>query len=123
MIVMNEFLFLFIIFVASSIAYEIILFFEICDCDKNTLNKQLRCNKITIILNLILLIPFLNTLIFMLALVFNFILIIPKPFCLLLFGHSYNMRVYYYLKTFTILFGSPKLDWGYDSYKRHNKWS
>ena len=123
MIVMSEFLFLFIIFVASSIAYEIILFHEICECDKDKLNNQLRCNKITTILNIVLLIPFFNTLILILALVFNFILIIPKPFCLLLFGHSYNMRVYYYLKTFTILFGSPNLDWGYDSYKRHNKWS
>lgn len=123
MIVMSELLFLFIIFVASSIVYEVILVSDICKLSKNILNNQLRCNKITIILNLILLIPFLNTLIFMLALVFNFILIIPKPFCLLLSGRSYNMRAYYYLKTFTILFGSPDLDWGYDSYKKRNKWS
>ncbi len=114
---------LIIIFVASSVAYEISLFFEICDCDKNILINQLKCNKITTILNIMLLIPFFNTLILILALVFNFILIIPKPFCLLLFGHSYNMRAYYYLKTFTILFGSPKPDWGYNLYKKNNKWS
>lgn len=106
-------------FLIMCFLYHTYLISEIFECEERKI-KQLRRNKTTLILNLVLLIPILNASILILAVTIKSLFIMMKPFWLLLTGHCYNTYMFYYIETFTILLGPPDLDYGYDSYKNNN---
>ena len=111
-----------VIYLILSVLYECVIISELHDCKDRKL-RQLRVSSFSLFFNLILLIPLLNVALFIiLNLVRGLVYLTIFPVYKIIKGDEFKFLMYpfYYLSTFTIFYGVPDLDNGFEYYCRIN---
>ena len=111
-----------VIYLILSVLYDKVIISELHDCKDRKL-RQLRVTSFSLFFNLILLIPLLNVALFIiLNLVKGLVYLTIFPVYKIIKGDEFKFLMYpfYYLSTFTIFYGAPDLDNGFEYYCRAN---
>lgn len=111
-----------VIYIILAVLYELLIINELYNCKDRKL-KQLKVSSFSLLFNLILLIPFLNvTLFIILNLVRSLVYLTILPVYKIIKSDKFKFLMYpfYYLSTFTIFYGVPVLDNGFECYCRIN---
>ena len=112
-----------LLYLIVATVYECVIISELYDCKDRKL-RQLRVSSFSLFFNLILLVPLLNVFLFIvLNLVRGLVYLTIFPVYKIIKGDEFKFLMYpfYYLSTFTIFYGVPDLDNGFEYYCRINE--
>ena len=112
-----------LLYLIVATVYECVIISELYDCKDRKL-RQLRVSSFSLFFNLILLVPLLNVFLFIvLNLVRGLVYLTIFPVYKIIKGDEFKFLMYpfYYLSTFTIFYGTPDLDNGFEYYCQINE--